>query len=112
MPATAVTPTAKPLSLGDERMLQLMDEVVGGIVRGIRTNKAFLEAIGLHERSLSGIRHGKWSFRVPHYLAAAKLFGVSVDWLFGLTDDPRPHYTRLGKAKAMTALRVLLSEVK
>ena len=39
---------------------------------------------------ISAVEHGRSALRLAGVVRAAQVLGVSIDWLAGLTDDPRP----------------------
>ena len=47
--------------------------------------------LGINQRTYSNYETEKRSLPIQHYRALALLYNTSVDYLVGLTDDPRPY---------------------
>ncbi len=54
------------------------------------TQTEFAPKLGLKQSSLSVKMSGKRAFTADELLVIARIFGVSMDYLYGKTDDPRP----------------------
>ena len=83
-----------------------MIPIIGERIRQLRETKgmsqvALARALGASTMAINLLENG--STRAPHIdrlIAIAGLFNVSIDYLVGLTDDPRPHPRRRRPAKA------------
>lgn len=73
-------------------MLMLMDHLRSTRVVGSRAE--FCDKIGFQRTNLPVIRRGDGSFTVAQVYNAAKVFGVSADWLLGFTDDMHLHRSK------------------
>lgn len=58
--------------------------------RGQVTQTALAPVLGMKQTTLSLKLRGKRAFTSDEILKIADTFGVSLDYLFGKTDDPRP----------------------
>lgn len=75
------------LPIWDQRMLELMDNVMNDDLYKINNQGDFLIAIGINAQStLKQIKEGKQSFRLQHFKAAGDKFNISMDWFFGYRD--------------------------
>ena len=55
------------------------------------TQTQVAELLGIDQRTYSNYETEKRSLPVAHYRTLALLYNTSVDYLVGLTDDPRPY---------------------
>lgn len=58
--------------------------------RGQVTQTALAPVLGMTQSALSAKLRGRRAFTSDEILKVADTFGVSLDYLFGKTDDPRP----------------------
>lgn len=73
------------LDIWNERMLKLMDYC---LIRDPKaTEHSFLHSIEFtNPNNLKQVKEKKQSFRHHHFLNAAKIYNVSMDWFYGLTN--------------------------
>ena len=70
---------------------KIMGERVHQVMwRGQVTQTAFAPVLGMTQSALSSKLRGRRAFTSDEILKVADTFGVSLDYLFGKTDDPRP----------------------
>ena len=50
--------------------------------------------LGIDQRTYSNYETGKRSMPIAHYIKLALYYHTSVDYLLGLTDDPKPYPRR------------------
>ena len=65
-------------------------------IREIREDKNLTQKdisiiLNVAQRTYSGYENGTRNFPVQLIVALAIFYGVSIDYLLGLTDDPRPY---------------------
>lgn len=73
------------LFISDERMLHLMEWAIQQDDKKLpETQGAYLELIGVRAGNIGGLKNGVRGFTNEQILAAAKLTGVNINWLFGL----------------------------
>lgn len=90
------------LPIWDQRMLELIELSIVSKTKGITNLKDFVKVIGIKDSStITQIRNGKQSFRHQHLMAAAKAFGISMDWFYGFTN------TKIRKANDTNPLKML-----
>lgn len=58
--------------------------------RGQVSQTAFAPVLGMTQSALSAKLRGRRAFTSDEILKVAEVFGVSLDYLFGKTEDPRP----------------------
>lgn len=94
----------------DKRMFELIDHVISNNIKGIKGNPDFIKKVGIPTlATLDQVRNLKQSFRLQHFLKAATLFEVSMDWFFGFTNKMK----RTDKAQSVEdLLQQALSQVK
>jgi len=85
MTMTAVTePTKRTANaIARERVMTLM-------WRASITQTKLAPVLGMTQSTLSGKLKGKSAFTLDEILVIADMFGVSLDYLVGKTEDPRP----------------------
>lgn len=72
------------LPIYDKRMLELIDILKQ---RGnIRFTADFCRAIDIERQSITNIRNGKQSFQTHHILKAVQVYGISADWIYGISN--------------------------
>ncbi len=76
---------ATKLKVWDSRMLQLMGMKTSGA--GSITQKEFLNKVGFNHANISQILSGKQSFRHEHFYKACKVYGISMDWFYGFSEE-------------------------
>ena len=85
------------LFITDERMLDVKDYCIQQRISGIDTNAKWFEAIGISPTNQSNYTSGNSGFTKHHHQAVGKLFGVSMDFIYGFTDtmfrSPQSAYT-------------------
>lgn len=84
---------AKKIPIYDQRVLDLMANAIG--TGRVDSQKDFLESIGFNPTNLKQVKkqigeRGRQSFTVDQMIATCKKYGVTMDWLTGLTNDPTP----------------------
>lgn len=73
------------LFISDARMIQLMEYCVA---TGLAKNRAqWCNSIGYSPMNWSGLIAGRRGFTNAHILAAAKMYDVNLNWLFGLEEN-------------------------
>jgi hypothetical protein len=77
---------APTLFIVDVRMLELMDYCMRNKRKGIWTKTDFAEAIGIEHQNLPRVVKGVRGFTPAQQNAAATIFNVSMDWLYGFSD--------------------------
>ena len=55
------------------------------------TQEQVAEYLGINQRTYSNYETEKRSLPIKHYRKLALLYKTSVDYLVGLTDEPRPY---------------------
>lgn len=85
MTMTATVPQVKRTAnmIASERIVMLM-------WRSSVTQTKLAPVLGMTQSTLSGKLKGKSAFTLDEILMIAEVFGVSLDYLFGKTEDPRP----------------------
>ena len=63
------------------------------------TQKALAQLLGVGETQISEIERGRATTSAERIALICEHYGVSADYLLGLTDDPEPKYTRLPEGK-------------
>ena len=68
-------------------------------MRGLREDKdlsqeQIAELLRVHQTTYSDYELGRVNIPVPALCRLAEFYGTSVDYLVGLTDDPRPYPRR------------------
>jgi hypothetical protein len=76
---------AKKLPIWDQRMIMLMEHCIESDIEP--SQKAFLHGLDMHEQAIAQIRGGRGSFTQDQILAAAKKYGVDINWIFGLSPN-------------------------
>jgi len=77
---------AKTLPIWDRRMIELMDYCIR--TGAVKNRRQFLSKIGIFTgATIKQVQDGAQSFRHKHLQAAGKLYGVSLDWIFGFSDS-------------------------
>lgn len=71
----------------DQRMIQVMEYCVAGNIQGVKNRTQWSKAIGFSPMNWSGLMRGKRGFTNAQILAAAKLFDINLNWLFGLEEN-------------------------
>ena len=56
------------------------------------TQKALAELLGIGDTQIIGIEHGRTTTSAERIALICEHYGVSADYLLGLTDDPEPKY--------------------
>lgn len=77
----------KDLFVSDARMLILMDFCVANQVNSIEKRADWCEKVGLGFNNLSNIKEGIRSFTKEQLYAASLEFNVSMEYLFGFSDE-------------------------
>jgi hypothetical protein len=75
----------RSLPIWDKRMLEVAQHCVDNGT--CRSRAAFLESIGFLPMNANQLLTGKQSFRIHHIYAAAQMYGINVNWIFGLEKD-------------------------
>ena len=57
------------------------------------TQKALAQALGVGDTQILEIEHGRATTTAERIALICEHYGVSADYLLGLTDDPVPNYT-------------------
>lgn len=74
------------VSIWDQRMLKLMEYCVQD--GQAESQYAFLRSIGYASpNNVSKVREGLQGFRPEHFQKAGELYNVSMDWLYGFTNQ-------------------------
>jgi transcriptional regulator with XRE-family HTH domain len=55
------------------------------------TQKQLAERLGVTIRTITNYENGSREPNIKTLIALTQIFGVSADYLLGLTDDPSPH---------------------
>lgn len=76
--------TKPELYITDKRMLTFMDWLVAS--GKVATQGEFLTSIGARPQNISNYRHGRQSFSVVMILRTAELYGMDLNWLFGVSN--------------------------
>ncbi|OZI05094.1 hypothetical protein BWI93_27290 [Siphonobacter sp. BAB-5385] len=63
-------------------------------LRGTETLRTFGEKFGLSHSTVAAIEQGKQSISIPMAKKIADIYNVSLDWLYGLTDQREVNYTK------------------
>lgn len=87
------------LTIWDERMLLLMRHCIDKEL--VNSQKEFLSAIGFSETNLRQVKLGSQSFRIEHFVAAAKKYKINTNWFFGLEENMK----RLNGKSALEVLK-------
>lgn len=81
-----------------------MQNTFGNILRGLREDRDlsqtdFGKAVGMTQRKVSYLETGKCEPSLDDLRSAAVFFNLSVDYLLGLCDTPKPLYEKKKKLK-------------
>lgn len=87
------------LAIWNERMLLLMQHCLD---KGqVESQKDFFEVIGFTETNLRQVKLGSQSFRIEHFVTAAKKYKINMNWFFGLDENMK----RLNGKNALEVLK-------
>lgn len=98
--------TKKKMNIADERMLQVMHWAVSN--GKARSEAYFAQSIGLRKQNMHNVKTGYQAFTKDHVLAAAKVYGINLNWLFGLESQMM---RKPGKA-ALDRLKEIVAELE
>jgi arginine repressor len=76
---------ATKLFIADQRMLQLMDYCIASKI--VDSQKDWCTKIGFNQNNITQIRSAKQGFTDVQKLAAVKMAGANMNWLYGLEPD-------------------------
>ena len=60
------------------------------------TQKALAQMLGVGDTQITEIEHGRATTSAERIALICQHYGVSADYLLGLTDDPMPKYSQNG----------------
>lgn len=93
---------ANKLHIWDQRVLDFIDYCSTNNIAGIKDEHGFIKKIGIKtQATLTQIRMGKASFRIHHLQKIGQVFGVSMDYLLGFSEN------RFRNDKPLTAVETL-----
>lgn len=77
----------KDLFVSDARMLILMDYCIANQVQGVTKKADWCDKVGVGFNNISNIKDGSRGFTKEQLYAASLEFNVSMEYLFGFTDE-------------------------
>lgn len=100
------TTKAPELFITDKRMLELISFLKYNPIKGVTTAVAFCEVLGIHKSVIAAVKGNVRGFTAAQLLTASDYFGISINWLFGKTnqmfssDSPKTPLAMLKEAVA------------
>jgi plasmid maintenance system antidote protein VapI len=94
------------LFISDQRMLDVMDYCIANNISGITTQKEWCIMVGIEPSNINNVRKGLRGFTTEQLLSAGKQFGISMEYLFGFTNQ------MLRTEKKATAIQLLKQAVR
>lgn len=98
------------LAIWNERMFLLMRHCLDN--GQVNSQKDFLEVIGFSETNLRQVKLGQQSFRIEHFIAAAKKYKINMNWFFGLEPEMKRINGKNALQNLKDAVRAIEAEIK
>ncbi len=97
------------LHITDQRMLQVMEYCIAHKLRDTTTIKGWCMKVGIAHTNIDNVRKGHQQFRKDHILQACTTFGISADYIYGLTDKM---FRTEATTDPITRIREALNEIE
>lgn len=89
----------------NKRMLLLMQHALE--TGAVSTEREFAQAVGLNIGNVPKVKNGVYGFTIRQMVAACKRFGVSMDWLCGLSAEMKAKTAKSPLAQLKDAVRAI-----
>lgn len=101
-------------SITDERMFKVADHLIKNKVKGIASVADFMVSVGSRQSNAHNIKTGRQSFTHEQVLSCCKQYGISADYIYGLTTEMfrKPPSSPLDRLKSAIAELELSGKLK